>query len=75
VIYTGDMVRVALFGVPAVAMTIVVLLLNWVDAGPTLAIAALALVSVSGGALFGIFADRLPDISQRSTGRTTASRS
>jgi Na+/citrate or Na+/malate symporter len=69
------MVRAALFGVPAAVMAIVVLALNWLDASPTLAIAALAVVSVGGGALFGIFADRLPDISQRSTGRTTASRS
>jgi MFS family permease len=57
------MVKAALFSVPAVAMVITVLLLNWVEAGPGLAAAALALVAAGGGVLFGVFADRLPELS------------
>jgi MFS family permease len=59
------MVKAALFSAPAVAMAITVLLLNWVEAGPGLAVAALALVAAGGGILFGVFADRLPEFSGR----------
>jgi hypothetical protein len=63
VIYTDEMaIKAALMAVPAVAMTIMVLLLNWVDAGPAPSVAGITLVAVAGGSLFGVFADRLPEL-------------
>jgi hypothetical protein len=65
VIYTDDMaVKLGLFGIPAVAMIVGVLALNWLDAGPGIAVVVLAFISVSGGVLLGVFADRLPRSSQ-----------
>jgi len=68
--YTDDMAtKAALFGIPAVAMAVAVLLLNWFDAAPGLAAAVLVAVAAGGGVCFGIFAEHLPEIS-----RVTASR-
>jgi hypothetical protein len=52
--------RTALLLSPALAVVGMVLLLNWIDAGPGLAAVGLMTVAVVGGALFGVFADRLP---------------
>jgi hypothetical protein len=53
--------RLALLGFPFAAVTALVILLNSIDAGAGIAVAALGLVAVSGGAALGYFADRLPD--------------
>jgi len=66
------MVKAALFSAPAVAMAITVLLLNWVEASPGLAVAALAVVAAGGGVLFGIFADRLPEFPRTIANRRAA---
>ena len=59
--YTGYMAfRIALFGIPAVAMAGTVLLLNELGAGAGIAAVSLGLVAVAGGSAFGYFADRLP---------------
>jgi hypothetical protein len=56
-------IRFGLFGIPAAAMIAGVLMLNWLNAGPGVAVAVLALISVSSGVLLGVFADRLPHVS------------
>jgi len=59
-IYARSMVlRIAVFGIPAIAVVGLVLLLNGIEASPGLALAAYALVAVSTGAALGCFADRL----------------
>jgi hypothetical protein len=71
--YTDDMaLKAALFGIPALAMTLAVLLLNWLDAGPGLAAAVLVAVSAGGGVCFGIFAEHLPEIPRVTGGRRAA---
>lgn len=60
-IYTQDMVRwIAIFGLPLAVVVGLVELLNWLDAEPGSAVAALGLAAVIGGATLGYFADRLP---------------
>lgn len=54
-------VRIALVAVPAAAVAGLVMLLNSVGAGAGVAAAALGLVVVAAGAVFGYFADRLPE--------------
>lgn len=62
-IYTLAMaIRIALFAVPAIAMAGLVLLLNGLDAGAGIAVAAFGLVAVATGATLGYFADRLPEL-------------
>lgn len=64
-IYTGPMaIRIALFAIPTAAVVGVVLLLNGLDAGAGIAVAALGIVAVASGAAFGYFADRLPELPQ-----------
>ncbi len=66
-IYTALMaLRITLVVVPLAAVAALVLLLNSLDAGAGIAVAALGLVAVVGGAALGYFADRLPEI--RKTG-------
>lgn len=56
------MFRVALFVIPVVAVTGLVLLLNELHANPGIAAVALGSVAVISGATLGYFADRLPEI-------------
>lgn len=56
--------RIALFAIPTLAVVGVVLLLNAVDASAGIAVAALGLVAILGGAALGAFADRLPEFPQ-----------
>jgi hypothetical protein len=58
--------RIMLVVVPVTAVAAVVLLLNSLDVGAGIAVAALGLLAVAGGAALGYFADRLPEI--RKTG-------
>lgn len=55
-------IRIALFATPALAAIGVVLLLNGLHAGAGIAATSLGLVAVLGGAAFGYFADRLPEL-------------
>ena len=65
-IYTGPMaLRFALVGLPAAAIVVLVLLLNSLGASAGIAVAALGLVAVAGGAALGFFADRLPELPKR----------
>ena len=62
-IYTRDMaLRVALFVVPAAAVAGLVFLLNGLDAGSGVAVAAFGLVATLSGVALGYFADRLPEL-------------
>ena len=72
-IYTGPMLRVALFVIPAVAVTGLVLLLNELHANPGLAAVALGTVAVISGATLGYFADHLPEIRRPHRPRRVAS--
>jgi hypothetical protein len=56
--------RIALFAIPTIAVVGVVLLLNAVDASAGIAVAALGLVAILGGAALGAFADQLPEFPQ-----------
>lgn len=58
--------RIMLVVVPLVAVAALVALLNSLDAGAGIAVAALGLLAVAGGAALGYFADRLPEV--RKTG-------
>jgi len=63
VIYTGPMaIRLAIFAVPTAAVVGLVLLLNGLDASAGIAVAALGVVAVVGGAVLGYFADHLPEL-------------
>jgi ABC-type proline/glycine betaine transport system permease subunit len=71
--YARNMVlRIAVFGIPALAVIGLVLLLNGLEASPGLAVAAYAVLAVCTGATIGYFADRLleqppkPDTGSRS---------
>lgn len=67
-IYTALMaLRILLAVVPLAAAGGLVLVLNSLDVGAGVAVAALGLVAVVGGAVLGYFADRLPET--RRTGR------
>ena len=57
-------IRVALFAMPTAAVIGLVLLLNGLDAGVGIAVAALGSVAVLSGAALGYFADRLPELPQ-----------
>ena len=62
-IYTALMaLRIMLVVLPLAAVAALVLLLNSLNAGAGIAVAALGLVAVAGGAALGYFADRLPEI-------------
>lgn len=62
-IYTAPMaIRIALVALPVGAVVGLVLLLNELNAGAGVAIAALGLLAVAGGATLGYFADRLPEL-------------
>ena len=64
-IYTDLMaLRIGLFAIPTVAVVGLVLLLNRLDAGAGVAVAALGMVAVASGAALGYFADRLPEFPQ-----------
>jgi hypothetical protein len=65
-------IKAALFGIPAVLMTVAVLLLNWLDAAPGLAAAVLIAISAGGGVCFGIFAEHLPELSRPTASRRAA---
>lgn len=54
--------RIALAALPLAAVVVLVLLLNSLDAGAGIAVAALGVVAVAGGAALGYFADRLPEL-------------
>lgn len=54
-------VRIALFALPTAVVAGLVLLLNGLDAGAGIAVAALGVVAVLSGAAIGYFADRLPE--------------
>jgi hypothetical protein len=54
--------RIMLVVVPLATVAGLVLVLNGLDAGAGIAVAALGLVAVAGGAALGYFADRLPEI-------------
>jgi hypothetical protein len=53
--------RIALFAILIASVVGLVLLLNGVGAGVGVAVAALGLIAVSGGATLGYFSDRLPE--------------
>jgi hypothetical protein len=55
-------IRIALFGVPAVAVAGLVIFLNGVDANAGIAAAAFGVLAVVSGAMLGYFADRLPEL-------------
>lgn len=62
-IYTGLMaLRIALAGLPLAVVVALVILLNGLDAGAGIAVAALGVVAVASGAALGYFADRLPEL-------------
>lgn len=54
--------RIALAALPAATVVALVLLLNGLDAGAGVAVAALGMVAVASGAALGYFADRLPEL-------------
>lgn len=54
--------RIALTGLPLVAVVVLVMLLNSLDAGAGIAVAALGFIAVASGAALGYFADRLPEL-------------
>lgn len=59
-IYARNMVlRITVFGIPAIAVVGLVLLMNSLEASPALALAAYAFIAVSTGATIGYFGDRL----------------
>ncbi len=55
-------IRVAIFAIPTAAVVGLVLLLNGLDTSAGIAVAALGVVAVAGGAMLGYFADRLPEL-------------
>lgn len=57
--------RIALFAVPTVTVAGLVSLLNGLDAGAGIAVAALGLVAVVSGATLGYFADRFSATGER----------
>lgn len=62
-IYTDLMtIRLALFGIPTIAIVALVLVLNAVDASAGVAVAGLGIVAVASGTAFGYYADYLPEI-------------
>lgn len=74
-IYTASMtVFVALIGVSATAVTALVILLNALNAGPGVAVAALLSVAAVTGAALGYLADRLPEPSVARRTRSFAPR-
>jgi hypothetical protein len=59
-IYARNMaLRLAVFGIPALAVAALVLLLNRLEASPGVAVSAYAVIAVSSGLTIGYFADRL----------------
>jgi len=59
--YIRDMaIQIRLFGIPAVAVVGLVLLLNSLNASPGIAFAAYTVLAVATGAAIGHFVDRLP---------------
>ena len=54
--------RIMLVVVPPAAVAALVLLFNSLDVGAVIAVAALGLVAVAGGAALGYFVERLPEI-------------
>jgi hypothetical protein len=59
-IYARNMtLRIAAFGIPALAVAGLVLLLNTFEASPGAAVAAYAAIAVLSGVTIGYFADRL----------------
>jgi hypothetical protein len=72
--YSRNMaIRIALFGVPAVAVVGLVFLVNALNASAGIAFVAFTAVAVTTGAAIGYFADRLPG-AQQSRGAHAASR-
>jgi uncharacterized membrane protein YccC len=65
-------IRIALFGIPPVAVVGLVLLLNGLNASAGIVFAAFTVVAVAIGAAIGCFVDRLPG-AQQSRGAPTAS--
>jgi hypothetical protein len=67
-IYARSMaLRIAVLGVPALAVVGLVLLLNRFEASPGLAVAAYAAIAVPTGVTIGYFADRLLERSPKRT--------
>lgn len=56
--------RIALFAIPTATTIGLVLLLNELNAGAGIAVAALGAVAVASGAGLGYFSDRLPELPQ-----------
>jgi hypothetical protein len=54
--------RIALFAIPSAVVAGLVFLLNGIEAGTGIAVAAFGLVAVMSGAALGYFADRLPEL-------------
>jgi hypothetical protein len=72
--YSRNMaIRIALFGVPAVAVVGLVFLVNALNASAGITFAAFTVIAVATGAAIGCFADRLPG-AQRGREAHTASR-
>jgi hypothetical protein len=55
-------IRIALLATPIAAIVGLVLLLNGLNAGAGISVAALGLVAVASGAALGYFAGRLPEL-------------
>lgn len=63
--YSRNMaIRIALFGIPAVAVIGLVLLLDSLNASAGIAFAAFTVVAVATGVAIGYFVDRLPGAQQ-----------
>jgi hypothetical protein len=54
--------RLLLCAIPVALVIALVELVNWLEAGPGVAVAALGLLAVSIGTTIGFFADRLPEL-------------
>jgi hypothetical protein len=57
-------IRIALLAIPTAAVAGLVLLLNGLDTGAGIAVAAFGLIAVMSGTALGYFADRLPELPQ-----------
>ena len=55
-------IRIGIFAIPTATVVGMVLLLNGLNAGAGIAVAALGVVAVASGTALGYFADRLPEL-------------
>jgi len=69
VTYTHTMThRLLVCALPVTMVIALVEVVNWLEAGPGIAVAALGLIAVSVGTAIGFFADRLPELPWRAAG-------